>query len=68
MQNGMQIVEQLNQPLMLGIQGKPPSPDGKTITPPVNHGLQMMSMGLLVENQAATIWRGPMASKALMET
>jgi hypothetical protein len=49
---------------MLGIQGKPPSPDGKTITPPVNHGLQMMSMGLLVENQAATIWRGPMASQA----
>ncbi|MDX9844494.1 MAG: iron-sulfur cluster carrier protein ApbC [Aquabacterium sp.] len=53
-----------SQPLMLGIQGKPPSPDGKTITPPVNHGLQMMSMGLLVENQAATIWRGPMASQA----
>jgi ATP-binding protein involved in chromosome partitioning len=53
-----------SQPLMLGIQGKPPSPDGKTITPPVNHGLQMMSIGLLVENQAATIWRGPMASQA----
>lgn len=53
-----------SQPLMLGIQGKPPSPDGKTITPSTNHGLQMMSMGLLVENQAATIWRGPMASQA----
>ena len=53
-----------SQPLMLGIQGKPPSPAGKTITPPVNHGLQMMSIGLLVENQAATIWRGPMASQA----
>ncbi len=53
-----------SQPLMLGIQGKPPSPDGKTITPPVNHGLQMMSIGLLVDNQAATIWRGPMASQA----
>ena len=53
-----------SQPLMLGIQGKPPSPDGKTISPAFNHGLQMMSMGLLVENQAATIWRGPMASQA----
>ncbi|MFT3856404.1 MAG: iron-sulfur cluster carrier protein ApbC [Aquabacterium sp.] len=53
-----------SQPLMLGLSGKPPSPDGKTITPPVNHGIQMMSMGLLVENQAPTIWRGPMASQA----
>jgi ATP-binding protein involved in chromosome partitioning len=53
-----------SQPLMMGISGKPPSPDGKTITPPINHGMQMMSMGLLVENQAATIWRGPMASQA----
>lgn len=53
-----------SQPLMLGLSGKPPSPDGKTITPPVNHGIQMMSMGLLVESQAPTIWRGPMASQA----
>jgi ATP-binding protein involved in chromosome partitioning len=53
-----------SQPLMLGLSGKPPSPDGKTITPAVNHGIQMMSMGLLVENQAPTIWRGPMASQA----
>jgi ATP-binding protein involved in chromosome partitioning len=53
-----------SQPMMLGLSGKPPSPDGKTITPLSNHGIQMMSMGLLVENQAATIWRGPMASQA----
>jgi ATP-binding protein involved in chromosome partitioning len=53
-----------SQPLMLGLSGKPPSPDGKTIDPLRNHGIQMMSMGLLVENQAATIWRGPMASQA----
>jgi ATP-binding protein involved in chromosome partitioning len=53
-----------SQPLMLGLSGKPDSPDGKTINPPVNFGLQMMSMGLLVENDAATIWRGPMASQA----
>jgi len=53
-----------SQPLMLGLSGKPASPDGKTINPPVSFGLQMMSMGLLVENQAATIWRGPMASQA----
>jgi len=53
-----------SQPLMLGLSGKPDSPDGKTITPPVNHGLQMMSIGLLVQDKAPTIWRGPMASQA----
>lgn len=53
-----------SMPLMLGLSGKPDSPDGKTITPPMNHGIQMMSMGLLVEGQAPTIWRGPMASQA----
>ena len=54
-----------SQPLMLGLSGKPDSPDGKTITPPVNHGLQMMSIGLLVDDKAPTIWRGPMATQAL---
>lgn len=53
-----------SQPLMMGLSGKPDSPDGKTITPPVNFGIQMMSMGLLVEEEKATIWRGPMASQA----
>ncbi|HET6787227.1 MAG TPA: iron-sulfur cluster carrier protein ApbC [Aquabacterium sp.] len=54
-----------SQPLMLGLSGKPESPDGKTINPPVNHGLQMMSIGLLVADEAPTIWRGPMATQAL---
>lgn len=53
-----------SQPLMLGLAGKPDSPDGKTITPPVNHGLQTMSIGLLIEGQAPAIWRGPMATQA----
>jgi len=52
-----------SQPLMMGLSGKPDSPDGKTITPPVNHGMQMMSMGLLVADNAPTIWRGPMATQ-----
>jgi ATP-binding protein involved in chromosome partitioning len=53
-----------SQPLMLGLSGKPDSPDGKTITPPMSHGLQMMSIGLLIEGQAPAIWRGPMATQA----
>lgn len=54
-----------SQPLMMGLSGKPESPDGKTIEPPVNHGMQMMSMGLLVDDKTPTIWRGPMATQAL---
>ncbi len=54
-----------SQPLMLGLSGKPDSPDGKTITPPINHGIQMMSIGLLIDDKAPTIWRGPMATQAL---
>jgi ATP-binding protein involved in chromosome partitioning len=54
-----------SQPLMMGLSGKPDSPDGQTIDPPVNHGLQMMSMGLLVADDAPAIWRGPMATQAL---
>ncbi|HET8695583.1 MAG TPA: iron-sulfur cluster carrier protein ApbC, partial [Aquabacterium sp.] len=54
-----------SQPLMLGLSGKPDSPDGKTITPPMNHGIQMMSIGLLIDENAPAIWRGPMATQAL---
>ncbi len=54
-----------SQPLMLGLSGKPDSPDGKTINPPTNFGIQMMSIGLLIEGEAPAIWRGPMASQAL---
>jgi ATP-binding protein involved in chromosome partitioning len=54
-----------SQPLMMGVSGKPDSPDGKTITPPINHGIQVMSIGLLVDDAAPTIWRGPMATQAL---
>lgn len=54
-----------SQPLMMGLSGKPDSPDGKTITPPMNHGLQMMSMGLLIADDAPAIWRGPMATQGL---
>ncbi len=54
-----------SQPLMLGLSGKPDSPDGKTITPPVNHGIQMMSIGLLIDEKAPAVWRGPMATQAV---
>jgi ATP-binding protein involved in chromosome partitioning len=54
-----------SQPMMMGIEGRPDSPDGKSIEPMENHGVQVMSIGFLVEPDQAMIWRGPMATQAL---
>jgi len=54
-----------SQPMMLGIAGKPESADGKTMEPLRNHGVQVMSIGFLVDADQAMIWRGPMATQAL---
>lgn len=56
-----------SQPRMLGISGKPDSPDGKTITPMQAHGLQAMSIGFLVDEETPMIWRGPMVTQAMMQ-
>jgi ATP-binding protein involved in chromosome partitioning len=56
-----------SQPRMLGIQGKPESPDGKSITPMTAHGLQAMSIGFLVDEETPMIWRGPMVTQAMMQ-
>ncbi len=50
---------------MLGVSGRPESLDGKSMEPLENHGLQIMSIGLLVAQDEAMIWRGPMAIQAL---
>lgn len=54
-------------PTMLGLSGRPDSPDGKTIEPMRAHGLQAMSIGLLVDADTPMIWRGPMATSALTQ-
>ena len=54
-----------SQPTMLGISGQPDSDDGKTMKPMTNHGLQVMSIGFLVDADTPMIWRGPMATQAL---
>ena len=54
-------------PMMLGLSGRPESPDGKTIEPMRAHGVEAMSIGLLVDQDAPTIWRGPMATSALTQ-
>ena len=54
-------------PTMLGLSGKPDSPDGKSILPMRAHGIEAMSIGLLVDQDTPMIWRGPMATSALTQ-
>src|SRR3954468_14564098 len=54
-----------SQPMMLGINRRPESDDGQTMEPLENHGIQVMSIGFLVNQDEAMIWRGPMATQAL---
>ena len=54
-----------SQPMMMGIEGRPDSADGKTMEPMENYGIQVMSIGFLVAQDEAMIWRGPMATQAL---
>ena len=52
-------------PMMMGIDGRPESADGKTMDPLENYGVKVMSIGFLVPGDEAMIWRGPMATQAL---
>jgi len=56
-----------SQPRMLGVSGRPASPDGKTILPLRNHGVTMMSIGLMTNDDEAVVWRGPMLIGALQQ-
>ncbi|MFN5699995.1 MAG: iron-sulfur cluster carrier protein ApbC [Betaproteobacteria bacterium] len=54
-----------SQPMMMGIEGRPESADGKSMEPLENYGVQVMSIGFLVDSDNPMIWRGPMATQAL---
>lgn len=54
-----------SQPTMLGAHGQPMTVDGKTMEPLVAHGLEINSIGFMVDEDEPMIWRGPMASGAL---
>ncbi len=56
-----------SQPRMLGVSGRPASPDGKTILPLRNHGVTLMSIGLMTNENEAVVWRGPMLIGALQQ-
>ncbi len=54
-----------SQPMMMGLEGRPDTTDGKTMEPLKNYGVEVMSIGFLIEKDDAMIWRGPMATQAL---
>ncbi len=56
-----------SMPAMLGLSGRPESPDNKSIEPMRAFGVETMSIGFLVEQDSPMIWRGPMATSALTQ-
>ncbi len=56
-----------SQPRMMGINKRPASPDGKTIIPLQAHGVTVMSIGFMLEEDKAIVWRGPMLMGALQQ-
>ncbi|NBZ88699.1 P-loop NTPase [Stagnihabitans tardus] len=56
-----------SQPRMMGVSKRPASPDGKLIEPLHAHGVTVMSIGLMLKEDEAVIWRGPMLMGALQQ-
>lgn len=56
-----------SQPRMLGLSGRPESRDGKKLEPMQHYGVQVMSIGFLIDEEQPMIWRGPMATQALTQ-
>jgi len=56
-----------SQPKMMGVSQRPASPDGKIIEPLVAHGVTLMSIGLMLKEDEAVVWRGPMIMGALQQ-
>ncbi|MES2152218.1 MAG: iron-sulfur cluster carrier protein ApbC [Pseudomonadota bacterium] len=56
-----------SQPMMLGISGRPETSDGKTMEPLENHGLQVSSIGFMIDPDEPMVWRGPMVTQALQQ-
>jgi ATP-binding protein involved in chromosome partitioning len=54
-------------PLMMGINQKPTVSDDEKLVPPAGHGVKLMSMGFLVDDDQPVIWRGPMIMKTIQQ-
>jgi ATP-binding protein involved in chromosome partitioning len=56
-----------SQPMMMGITGRPETADGKTMEPMENHGLQVSSIGFMIDPDEPMVWRGPIVTQALQQ-
>ncbi|MFO1165374.1 MAG: Mrp/NBP35 family ATP-binding protein [Paracoccus sp. (in: a-proteobacteria)] len=56
-----------SQPRMLGLTGQRPTSDGQMIEPLRAHGVTTMSLGLMMKEGEAVVWRGPMLMGALQQ-
>ena len=56
-----------SQPRMLGCRGKPEVTGDKSLLPMNGHGIQNISIGYMVDEEAPMIWRGPMVTSALQQ-
>ena len=56
-----------SQPMMMGITGRPETADGKTMEPLENHGLQVSSIGFMIDADEPMVWRGPIVTQALQQ-
>lgn len=57
-----------SQPLMMGLTGsKPVSTDGKHMAPLRSHGVEVMSIGFMIDSEQPMAWRGPMVTQALTQ-
>jgi ATP-binding protein involved in chromosome partitioning len=54
-------------PLMMGTRDKPTISADEKMVPPVRHGVKLMSIGFLVDDDQPVIWRGPMIQKTIQQ-
>ena len=54
-------------PLMMGYRDRPLINDEEKLVPPLAHGVKVMSMGLLIQDDQPVIWRGPMIQKTIQQ-
>ncbi len=57
-----------SQPMMMGLSNeRPSSPDQRTMIAPTAHGVKVMSIGFLIDEEQPMVWRGPMVTQALVQ-
>ena len=54
-------------PLMMGVKERPTVSEDNKLVPPEGHGIKLMSMGFLLEDDQPVIWRGPMIQKTIQQ-